>query len=162
MQLSNFDSQSASTRDRASEQWKQTRTVEGAQAEIELLCEQISSLQQYLCGQLWQQRSIEQELCKTNPALARVSTELQQLIEEKLLLLRKVRDFAKALASDGGTDTRALAKVLKDFHDEIAFSKKLEPVRANLTSATALLKLDTNDEYYPQGEDCKESSLGRI
>lgn len=123
MQLFDFDLQSASTRDRASEQWDQTRAVETAEAEIKLLCEQISWLQQYLCGQLWQQRSIEQELRKTNPALAQVSVEIQQLIEEKLLFLKEMKDFAKTLSSKGGTDRRALAKVLQKFHDEIAFLK---------------------------------------
>lgn len=162
MQLFNFDPPSTSTRDRASEQWDQARAVENAEAEIKLLCEQIRLLQQYLCGQLWQQRSIEQELRKTNPALAQVSLEIQQLIEEKLLFLREMKDFSKTLSSKGGTDRRALAKVLQKFQNEIAFSKKLEPVRSNLTDATVLLKLNTNYEHYLQLKDCKKSNLDRI
>lgn len=153
MQLFDFDPQSASASDRASEQWNQTRTIENAQAEIVLLCEQISSLQQDLCGQLWQQRSIEQELRETNPALARVSVDVQQLIEEKLLFLREMKDFAKTLSSTGGTDRRALAKVLQKFQSEIAFSEKLEPVRSNLTDTTVLLKLRQFD-----GLGCERSS----
>ena len=144
MQLFNFDQPSISTRAQVSEQWNQAFALEKAQDEIELLREQIASVQQYLCKQLVQTRAVEQELQETEKELERMSIENQQLFmenqqltEAKLMLLQQTKELARALSAQRGTDRKALMKLLNNFCDDIASFEELS-IESNLDYAAAV------------------------
>lgn len=84
MQLLNSDQSGTSTQNRFSEPWDQVLAFEMAQDEIELLREQIVSLQQYLYEQAWELQAVEKELHEANQELERMNAENHQLVEAKL------------------------------------------------------------------------------
>lgn len=108
--------------------------LEKAQDEIELLREQVSSLQQYLSEQLWQQQAVEQELQETNQELRLMNAEIQHLVKAKLLFLEEIKEFARTLSADRETSRKALTKLLSKVYGEIAPSEELEYVRSTLSS----------------------------
>lgn len=134
MQLINSDQQCISTSDPVNGQWKQTLALEKAQDEMELLREQINSLQEYLSEQLRQQQAVEQELHHVNQELELMNAENQQLIEAKRLFLEEIKEFARTLPADGGTSRKAFTRLLSKFYDEIDPPEELESVRSTLSS----------------------------
>jgi uncharacterized protein (DUF3084 family) len=120
---------STSTTDQVNEQWKQAFALEQSQDEIEILREQIASLQQHLSELLWQQDLVEQELHHVKQEMQQMNTENQQLVEEKLIFIQEMKEFARTLSSHNQTDKRALMKLLNRFCENIAPSEKLGLVK---------------------------------
>lgn len=140
MQLLNSDQSGTSTHNRFREPWDQALALEMAQDEIELLREQIASLQQYLYGQAWELQAVEQELHETNQEVQRMNAENHQLVEAKLMFLRNIKEFAKIFSSHERTDRKALIRLLDQFSENIASSKKIEPIEMSPDYTVAVFR----------------------
>ena len=140
MQLLNSDQSGTSTHNRSGELGDQALAFEMAQDEIELLREQIASLQQYLYEQAWELQAVEHELHETNHELERMNAENHQLVKAELMFLRNIKEFAKIFSSPKRTDRKALIKLLDQFSENIASSKKIEPIEISPDDTVAVFR----------------------
>lgn len=136
MQSINSNQQYISTSRTVSQQWNQSPALEEAQDKIELLCEQISSLQQYLSEQFQQQQMVEQELRRANEEIELMNKEIQRFFKAKLLFLEEIKKFARRVPASEKTSRKALIDLLNsaydEAYDEIIPFKELEYVLSSL------------------------------
>lgn len=122
------------------EQWVRPLALEIAQDEIELLREQISSLQQELSEQLWHRQAAEQELHRANQELKLMETEIQQVAQVKRLFLEEIKEFIKTLPAEG-ISKNAFVRLLRKFHKEIGSSEEVHDA-VSASSSKEKVKFD--------------------